>query len=374
VFHDLGTASVADYADYLGAMPKKYFHNGTFEGVGKVSGSTMAETILAGTSACHACVIACGRVVRLEDGAKRKGPEYETIVSFGPNLLIDDLAAITRLGELCDRYGLDTISAGGTIGLAFHLFEKGVITKKDTGGLDLRWGDVKVVEQLLHLVARREGIGEVLAQGSRRFGQHFGAEEEAVQVNGLEVAYHDPRGFSGMALVYATSPRGACHNQSEYFVVDIGQADSSLGLEFYDRHAGAEKAANVARHQDWQAVFNAMVMCIFANVPVGTVTGLINTACGLDWGVEDLFCAGERAWNLKRAINNRLGLTRANDKLPKALLEPYQDGGSAGYVPPFTEMLEAYYTARGWDPETGKPTPKKLAELGLEWVAQDIWK
>ena len=374
VFHDLGTASVADYADYLGAMPKKYFHSGTFEGVEKVSGSTMAETILAGTSACHACVIACGRVVRLEDGTKRKGPEYETIVSFGPNLLNDDLAAITRLGELCDRYGMDTISAGGTIGLAFHLFEKGVITKKDTAGLVLHWGDVKAVEQLLHLTARHEGIGNYLAQGSKRFGQHFEAEEEAVQVNGLEVAYHDPRGFSGMALVYATSPRGACHNQSEYFVVDMGQADSSLGLEFYDHHAGAEKAANVARHQDWQTVFNSLVMCLFANVPVETVLALINSACGLDWGVEDLFCAGERAWNLKRAINNHLGLTRANDKLPKALLEPYQDGGSAGYVPPITEMLEAYYTARGWDPETGKPTPEKLVELGLEWVAQDIWK
>jgi aldehyde:ferredoxin oxidoreductase len=242
----------------------------------------MAETILAGTSACHACVIACGRVVRLEDGAKRKGPEYETIVSFGPDLLIDDLAAITRLGELCDRYGMDTMSAGGTLGLAFHLFEKGIITTKDTGGLVLRWGEVKAVEQLLHLTARRESIGGYLALGSRRFGKHFGAEEEAVQVNGLEVAYHDPRAFSGMALVYATSPRGACHNQSQYFLVDMGQADSNIGVEFYDRHAGAEKAANVARHQDWQTVFNALVMCIFANVPVETVAGLINTVCGLE--------------------------------------------------------------------------------------------
>ncbi len=374
VFHDLGTASVADYADYLGAMPKKYFHSGTFEGVGKVSGSTMAETILTGVSACHACVIACGRVVRLEDGAKRKGPEYETIVSFGPNLLNDDLAAITHLGEICDRYGMDTISAGGTLGLAFHLFEKGVISKKDTGGLVLRWGDVKTIEQLLHLTARSEGIGEYLAQGSRRFGLHFGAEEEAVQVNGLEVPYHDPRAFSGMAVVYATSPRGACHNQSQYFYVDMGQADSSLGLEFYDRQGGAEKAANVARHQNWQTVFNALVMCIFVNIPAETVAALINAACGRDFGVEDLFCAGERAWNLKRTINNRLGLNRANDKLPKALLEPYQDGGSAGYVPPIAEMLEAYYTARGWDPKTGKPTPDVLTKLGLEWVAQDLWK
>ena len=195
-----------------------------------------------------------------------------------------------------------------------------------------------------------------------------------MQVNGLEVAYHDPRAFSGMALVYATSPRGACHNQSEYFIVDMGQADPSLGMQFYDRQAGAEKAANVARHQDWQTVFNSLVMCVFANVPVETVVGLIDAACGLDWSAEDLYRAGERAWNLKRAINNRLGLRRANDKLPKALLEPYEDGGSAGYVPPLEAMLAAYYETRNWDPETGKPTPKKLTELGLEWVAQDIWK
>ena len=373
LFHDLGTANVVDYAEYLGTLPKKYYHCGVFEPADKVSGSTMAETILAGTSACHACVISCGRVVRLEDGAKRKGPEYETICGFGPNLLIDDLAAITRLGELCDRYGMDTISTSNTIGLAFHLFEKGILGEKDVGGAPLRWGDTEIVQQLVHLTARRQGIGEYLAQGSRRFGQHFGAEDEAVQVNGLEVPYHDPRALSGMALVYVTSPRGACHNQSEYFFVDMGQADASLGLEFYERQAGAEKAANVARHQDWQTVFNSLVMCIFANVPVETIVGLINAACGLDWDVKNLFRAGERAWNLKRAINNRMGLTRSNDKLPKALLEPYPDGGSAGFVPDFAAMLEAYYVARGWDPETGRPKKEKLRELGLNEIVKDLW-
>jgi len=374
VLHELGTGSAADYFDYLGSMPKKYYHAGVFEGAGKVSGATMAETILAGTSACHACVIACGRVVRLEDGAKRKGPEYETIVGFGPNLLNDDLAAITRLGELCDRYGMDVISISNTIGLAFHLFEQGIISDKDTGGLALRWGDTGAVEQLIHLTARLEGIGAYLAEGSRLFGAHYDAEDEAVQVNGLEVPYHDPRGVSGMALVYATSPRGACHNQSDYFFVDMGQADAELGLEFYERQGGAEKAANVARHQDWCTLYNSLVMCMLANVPAETVVGLINSACGLDWSVSDMLNAGERGWNLKRAINNHLGLSRANDKLPKALLEPYPDGGAAGYKIPFEEMLAAYYAARGWDPETGRPTKEKLLALGLADVANDLWK
>jgi aldehyde:ferredoxin oxidoreductase len=212
-----------------------------------------------------------------------------------------------------------------------------------------------------------------MAQGSRSFARHFGAEEEAVQVNGLEVAYHDPRGVSGMALSYATSPRGACHNQSDYFFVDWGHSHEEVGIEFIERHAQAAKAANVARHQDWRTVDNAIVMCIFANVETQAKVDLINAACGLDWTIPDLMRFGERAWNLKRAINNRMGLTRANDRLPKALLEPFPDGGSAGFVPDIEGMLSAYYRHRGWDKATGKPSREKLAELGMEDVAKDLW-
>ncbi len=373
VLHELGTAGAANYSEYLGAMPVKYYHQGGFEAVDNVSGSMMAEKILAGQSACHACVIACGRVVRLEDGAKRKGPEYETIVSFGPNLLVDDLTEITRLGELCDRYGMDTISTGNTIGLVFYLFEKGLITRNDTGGLDLKWGDAVAVRQLVKMTAQREGIGDWIAQGSRRLGKHFGAEEEAVQVNGLEVAYHDPRGVSGMALAYATSPRGACHNQSDYFFVDWGHITSEIGIEYFSRHAQAEKAANVARHQDWRTVYNAMVMCIFANVAPQMQVDLINAACGYDWSIEDMLRVGERGWNMKRLINNRMGLTAANDRLPKALLEPLPTGGSEGFTPDIQGMLRGYYDARGWDWQTGYPTREKLVALGLEDLAQDLW-
>jgi aldehyde:ferredoxin oxidoreductase len=372
VFRELGTAGAANYAEYLGAMPIKYYTRGSFENVDNISGARMTETILVGRSACQGCVIACGRVVKLGDRAKRKGPEYETIVGFGPNLLNDNLEAIVDLGELCDRYGMDTISTSNTIGLAFHLFESGMITEKDTG-INLKWGDVDAVEQLVNLIGRREGIGDILAKGSRFFARHFGAEEAAVQVNGLEVAYHDPRGVSGMALSYATSPRGACHNQSDYFVVDWGHTQEQLGITFFERQAQAGKAANVARHQDWRTVFNSLVMCIFANVEPAMQVSLINTACGLDWTVEEMMKAGERAWNLKRAINNRMGLKRANDKLPKALLEPFPDGGSAGFVPDFEGMLSAYYEARGWDMETGKPSQDKLLELRLDDVLKDLW-
>jgi aldehyde:ferredoxin oxidoreductase len=370
----LGTANAADYFDYLGEMPKRYFHAEIFEGAARISGASVSETILAGVTACHACVIACGRLVRLEDGGKRKGPEYETLVGFGPNLWLDDPAFVTRMGELCDRYGMDSISLSNTLGLAFTLYEKGVISEKDTDGIVLRWGDKSAVEALVHRTARRQGFGAYLAEGARALGRRFAAEEEAIQVNGLEVAYHDPRGASGMALVYATSPRGACHNQSDYFMVDIGQADATLGLELYPRLGGAEKAANVARHQDWRTWFNSLVMCYFANVEPQMIVDLVRAATGMSWDLAEALQAGERGWNLKRVINYRLGLRREQEKLPRIFLQPYPEAGAGtqGFVPPFEPMLEAYYRARGWEMQTGLPSRRKLAELGLDWVASDL--
>jgi len=374
VFSELGTASAANYFEYLGEMPVKYFSQSSFPAVDEVSGAKMTESILVGRSACQGCVIACGRVVKLpNDAMKRKGPEYETMVGFGANLMNDNLESIVDLGELCDRYGMDTISVSNTIGLVFHLYEKGVLSKDDTGGIELKWGDVDAIEELVCLTGSREGIGDLIARGAKRFAAHFRVEDQAVQVNGLEIAYHDPRGLSGIALSYATSPRGACHNQSDYFFVDMGHAIEELGIEFQPRHAQAEKAANVAKHQDWRTVDNAIVMCIFANVVPKEKVALINAACGLDWSVDDMMIFGERAWNLKRAINNRLGLSRTDDKLPKALLTPHPDGGSEGFVPDIDAMLSAYYEARGWDEETGKPSRKKLIELGMEDVAKDLW-
>lgn len=209
VLSDLGTAAAAEYFDYLGEMPKQYFQRSTFPETVQVTGINLAETIMTSKSACHACVIACGRKVRLEGEEKvRKGPEYETMVGFGPNLWLNDLDQATVLGELCDLYGMDTISLSNTIGLSFLLFERGIIEETDTGGLVLNWGDADVVEELIHLAAQRKDFGAQIAEGALALGRRYGQEDEAVQVNGLEVAYHDPRGASGMALVYATSPRG----------------------------------------------------------------------------------------------------------------------------------------------------------------------
>lgn len=368
-----GSASAAEYFDYLGIMPKRYYTRGVSSTANVASGAEMADTILSGISACHACVIACGRRVRLEDGEERKGPEYETLVGFGPNLEIGDRSAIVRLGELCDRYGMDTISLSNTIGLAFYLFQEGRLRPSDAGGLRLVWGDAAVVETLIHQTVRREGLGKLLAEGARSLAASMGDPEAAAQVNGLELAYHDPRGATGMALVYATSPRGACHNQGDYYMVEIGQVLDELGIGLRERQGGPEKAENVARHQDWRTLGNALVLCQFANVPPADVVSLLTEATGFEYTLDSLLACGERAWNLKRAINCRLGLRSHDDRLPDHFRRALQDGAAAGFVPPFEAMMAAYYAFRGWDPGTGRPTADRLESLGLRDLALELW-
>ena len=173
-----------------------------------------------------------------------------------------------------------------------------------------------------------------------------------------------------MAIVYATSPRGACHNQSDYFMVDVGQADPSLNLSFFDRQAGAEKAANVALHHDFRTVNNSLVMCTFANVAPQVVVNLINAVNGYHWELADMIKCGERGWNLKRLINLKLGLHRENEKLPGSIMRPLTNGGAKGYIIPFDDMIKAYYEARDWNPETGYPNSEKLIQLGLNRLAK----
>jgi len=362
-----GTASGAEYFEMLGSLTARYFTQGGFPAVGQIGGAAMAETILTGPSSCHGCVIGCGRRVQIADGPEIDGPEYETICGFGPQLLIDDLAAIAHLGHLCDRYGLDTISASSTIAFAFYLFDRGIIGPRDTGGLELAWGDAEVVARLIEMLVRQEGFGSLLARGSLALGRRFGVEELAVQVNGLEVPYHDPRAFSSMALVYATSPRGACHNQSDYYMVEFGQTDDELGIPLLDHRQEQGKAAHVAVHQDWRSVCNSLVLCIFAAVPVSYVVALLNAATGREWDIAETLRAGRRIWNLKRAFNGRLGLTRASERLPKLLLQPLE-GPTEGYAPDLDAMLREYYSVRGWDLETGRPTRETLEELGLSFA------
>ncbi len=376
-FRVTGTAGTLDYLMLLGSTPNRYFTQGEFPEAEALSGSTMAETILTGHSTCYGCPVACGRNVEVKEGKYKlmetKGPEYETVAALGTLLLIDDLPAVAYLGHLCDACGLDTISTGSTIAFAHYLFECGVIGPAETGGLILQWDDPDTVADLIGMIARREGFGDTLAEGSRRLGRRYGAEELAAQVSGLELGMHDPRAFSSMALVYATSPLGGSHNQSDMYWVESGRSLEEFGIPMTDRFQVKGKAEIVARHQDWRSFCNALIVCYFSNAPAQSYIDLLAAATGWGMTLDDILFAGERMWNLKRAFNHRLGLTRADDRLPQLLLQPLSEGGTQGHAPDLELMLEEYYEARGWDPQTGKPSREKLQELELGWLAEDLW-
>jgi len=367
----VGTAGSIDYLNVLGDVPARYFTLGQFDGVDKISGTTMAETMLTGTSTCFACPIRCGREVQIEGLPENKGPEYETIAALGSQLLINDLAAVVYLGYLCDAYGLDTISCGNTIAFACYLFDQSLIGPKDTGGLELRWGDSDVAATLIAQIARRQGFGAILAEGSKRVGEHYGVPELAVQVHGQEPGMHDPRAFSGMALVYVTSPRGACHNKSDFWLVETGGAIEALGIVSPGRFESAGKGPLVARHQCWRSVGDSLVMCEFANASMAQVIGLLRAATGYDVTVDNVLTYGERILTLKRLLNLRLGYSAANEKLPQLLAQPLAEGGTEGHVPDLATMRREYYAYLDWDPVTGQPSPGKLAELGLSQVDKD---
>ena len=253
-----------------------------------------------------------------------------------------------------------------SLGLAFRLFEVGAISQERAGGISLVWGNLDAIETLIHQIVRREGLGAELAQGAAALAGSVDRPEMAAEVKGLQVPFHDPRGASGMALVYATSPRGACHNQGDYFLVDgLGHTNEEIGVNLFDRHDGAAKAANVVRHQDWRSCGNNLVLCIFANVANETCRSLVEHATGFDVSLAELMTVGERSWNLKRVVNLRLGMNRSQDRLPEVFMSPLPQGVPAGKVPPFDEMLEAYEVARGWDHVSGWPRPETLERLGL---------
>jgi aldehyde:ferredoxin oxidoreductase len=369
-----GTASTVDTTMWMGDVPARYFTLELWEPVTNLGGATMAETILSGKRACYRCPIGCGRVTTIQGKhatSRVDGPEFQTVVAYGSLILSDDLPAVAYAGHLCNLYGLDTISAGATIAFAYYLYDQGIISKADTGGLDLQWGDIEPSLVLTEQIAHREGFGAVLAEGSQSLGRRYGAEDLALQVNGLEVPMHDPRAFAAMALVYATSPRGACHNQGDMYQVDLGAAVYELDIQVGNRlESSEEKALMTARTQDWCTLYNSLIMCRFCNAEVNTIVDLFNAVTG--WGVRigDLLPLGERAFNLKRLFNGKLGLTAKNDCLPKLLLQPLPDNDEVETkVPDMDVLLSAFYRVRGWDPQTGMPTPEKLQELGLEDLA-----
>jgi aldehyde:ferredoxin oxidoreductase len=369
-----GTAGGMSGAEHFGDMPLKNWREGSWpEGAQAISGQSIRETIWTRHTRCFACPVGCGKAIEVKEGPYAgtwgEGPEYETLAGFGGLLLIDDLPALAAINALCNDLGLDTISVSGVIAFATEAMEKGLISADDAGGLHLEWGKPEPVIALVEQITRREGLGALLADGSRAAAARLGPEAESfvMHVKGLEPAYHDPRAFVDMGLDYATASRGACHLESPSYWRGYGVEWPGWQEGPRDRFASDEATVRlVVAFQDFGAVYNPLGICKFmikGGLEPTKTAELVNAAMGWDWTADDLMQAGARIFNLKRLVNMRLGVTRSDDTLPRRFLaEPRPSGTAAGVLPDLDNMLPMYYELRGWDAD-GKPTQKQLEEL-----------
>jgi len=381
-FRKFGTASSVLPLDEDGILPTMNFSRGTFENAEEISGETMTKAILVSNLACTGCPVGCIRSVKTEEvDPKYGGPEYETIGAFGSLLLNKDLRAIAKANELCNKHSIDTISTGVCIAFAMECYEKGLLGKKDVQGLNLSWGNSKVIIQLVEKIARREGLGNLLAEGVRAAAEKIGkgSEDFAMHVKGSELPMHEARGKKGLGLSYATSNRGACHLQSAHDP-DFEKPSNKLAKEFgvvepISRFETKAKPRIIIRSQDYQALMDSLVICKFVgfwnDVTSEHVGSVLSAITGWDVSVEDLFQIGERVYNLERIFNVREGIRREHDLLPKRLSAPLPEGASVGMriaKEELEEMKDEYYRIRGWDIQTGVPSEKKLTELTLQFA------
>jgi len=373
-FREYGTLMYSDMGMTLSDVPAKYFQKTVFP-VERLTGQALRQNYAVENYACRGCPIGCGRVVKDfgPDLESIDGPEYETVAAFGPLCMNFDWDPIIRANHLCNTHGVDTIAAGVAIAYAMYLYEKGVLTR-EKAGMEIKWGDGEAIVKLVEMIINDEGIGKLLSQGTLRMAREFGREVgEAAQVKGMELPMHDCRAFHGMAISYATGPRGACHLKGDYYNVDLGGFVAEWNILPGDRLSSEGKAEPAAKYQSLKDLFDALTLCKFASLTVTQICQILTALTGWEYSPEDLLAAGDRSINIKRAISNKLGVSREEDKLPKICLEPLQEGSTAGTAPDMDLMLKEYYDYRGWDWETGKPSKGKLIELGLDQVAQEMY-
>ncbi len=367
--------SVVD-REKMGLLPIKNWKQGKWEeGAKKIGAPVYTEELKVKPSACAYCPIACGRRVEVNDGEnydhKGRGPEYETLGMMGSLLLIDDLKKISYANELCNRYGIDTISVGGVIAYLFECYEKGIINKDDLDGIEADWGNADALIELVKKIGLNEGIGSALAKGSKYMAEKIGEGSEAwaVHVKNMEVPAHDPRAFFSMAITYATSSRGACHMHGFAEQFELGLMIPEIGLtEGEDRFTNKRKGYAGVKYQDMAAIFNSIVQCMvipFGGMSYTNQIDALNALNGWDVTPEELIKTGERINNLQHLINLKQGMHAEEITIPDRLLEPLEEGGTEGNVPDIKAQVEEYYQIRGWD-SNAIPTDTKLEELGLE--------
>ncbi len=378
----MGSDAGMDLGMMTGDIPIKNWTVGEdFELSANLGGPTLTEKYLTRNHACSFCPIACKRVVKVDDGPFKTeegpGPEYETCCSFGTLIMNYDLAGVIKANEWCNRYGMDTITCGAMIAFAMEAFEKGLITKRETDGIDLTWGNITGAISLLHKIAKREGIGAVLSEGSREAAKRLGkgAEEFAIEVKGLEVPMHDPRGFHGMGLAYMTSIRGGCHMMHLALGVEQGISTyTEAGFqENYIGQTSEGKAEMIKICEDVGLPCNSLLICEYVawTLSANDLVEMVRVTTGFDFTLKDLLACGERTWLLKRGLGNMMGVSMKDDRLPKRILTPLKEGAAAGSVPDVEKLLREYYEIRGLN-EDGRPKKEVLIKAGLEDLAKKL--
>jgi aldehyde:ferredoxin oxidoreductase len=387
-----GTPGLTRGLNAGGILPTRNFRSGGFEGAEDLTWEAYERELFTARRSCYACAVRCKREVRVTDrylvSDAWGGPEYETVAGFGSDCGINDLQAIAKANELCGRYTLDTISTSSTVAFAMECFEHGLIGPADTGGLELRFGNADAMVQAVEMIARREHIGDLLAEGTRRAAEVIDGDARrfAMHVKGLDLPMHEPRGKVGVGLGYAVNEAGADHlvayhdpalanPESVSFkgAMALGITEALPVLELSRR-----KAANYAVLENWSSAGKTLGMCYFGPAPrsfiqVEDVVAAVRAATGWDVTVEELLRVGERATNLARVFNIREGFSRADDVLPDRLFQPLEGGALAGVAmsrAEFERTLTDLYEIKGWDPVTSAPTRQRLRELAIEWAAE----
>jgi aldehyde:ferredoxin oxidoreductase len=362
-----------------------------------LKGAAEGKQLREGRDTCYACTVRCKRVVEITEGPYQVdshygGPEYETTSTFGNYCAVDDLPAICKANEICNKYGMDTISCGATISWAFEAFNEGKLTLEDTDGLDLQWGNAASMVALTEKIAKREGFGDLLAEGSERAAKKIGRGTEAylITFKGQEAPAHMPRVKRSLAVIYATNPFGADHQSHEHdpaieedfeFYTDR-MAVLGFREEQEVRSLSDEKIRFAAASQRMYSTMDSLNLCQFVFGPAWQLYGpndmveLVRTVTGWeDVTFDELQKVGERRVNMMRAFNAREGFNRKNDVLPEKLFKPLKGGASDGWKLDRDEIksaLDKYFEFCGWDVKTGNPTRTKLDELDLGWVADQL--
>jgi aldehyde:ferredoxin oxidoreductase len=381
-----GTNVVIDMVHAKGGFPTRNWQTGVFPNLEEINAQALSEKVLVQPKGCFACPLKCARMSIIGkgkyQGLKGEGPEYESVGTFGGQCQIDDLESVTMAHYLCNEYGLDTISAGSSIAFVMECYEKGILTKSDTGGLELEFGNADVMVELVHKIAKREGFGNLLAEGTKRMSQKLGqgTDRFAMHVKGLELPAYDSRAVQITGLAYAVANRGGDHITAyiqgptfldiPFLVIPDSRINDPLVADPEEVHVLVD-LENMLTALDTFGACKFMGLCVDSEEWVK----LVEHCLGQSFTCEDMMRLGETAFNLARVFNVREGLTRAHDTLPPRLLEePLPEGPAQGKVNEnLPAMLDKYYELRGWDKATGKPTPAKLTELGLEEYIADVW-